>query len=289
MSSTSVASERQPGSVPSVTDTGSVRAGREAEVESADQQPTAQERQVRIAAVGDIHFDGTARGVLTPLFADACRAADILVLCGDLTTHGEPGQIQGLVREMEGVNIPIVAVLGNHDYEAGEEAEVTAILRESGVHVLDGTNVVIEGIGFAGIKGFGGGFGRRMLGPFGEKIYKDFVQAAIDEALKLEHALRTLDAETRVAVLHYAPIPETLEGEPEAIFPFLGSSRLLPPLETYRASVVFHGHAHTGCMEGHTPAGIPVFNVAHSLLEKQTGQGFLVWSAPAPDRRQRGG
>jgi Icc-related predicted phosphoesterase len=255
--------------------------------ESAERDEMGEQRQVRIAAVGDIHFDGTSRGALMSLFADACRAADILVLCGDLTTHGEPEQIHGLISELESVTIPIVAVLGNHDFEAGHEAELTRLLRGHGVHVLDGTNVVIEGIGFAGIKGFGGGFGRRMLGPFGEKLYKDFVQTAIDEALKLEHALRTLDTDTRVAVLHYAPIPETLEGEPEAIFPFLGSSRLLPPLETYRASVVFHGHAHTGCVEAHTPAGIPVYNVAQMLLEKQTGQGFMIWTAAAPERRQQ--
>jgi Icc-related predicted phosphoesterase len=246
-----------------------------------------QQRQIRIAAVGDVHFDGHSRGSLAPLFADICRAADILVLCGDLTTHGEPEQIRGLINEMEAVTIPTVTVLGNHDFEHGAEDEVTVILRDRGVHVLDGTNVVIEGIGFAGVKGFGGGFGRRMLGPFGEKLYKEFVQTAIDEALKLETALRTLDTETRVAVLHYAPIPETLEGEPEAIFPFLGSSRLLPPIETYRASVVFHGHAHTGIPEAQTPSGIPVFNVAHMLLEKATGRGFRVWTVDAPERRQR--
>jgi Icc-related predicted phosphoesterase len=246
-----------------------------------------QQRQIRIAAVGDVHFDGHSRGSLAPLFADICRAADILVLCGDLTTHGEPEQIRGLINEMEAVTIPTVTVLGNHDFEHGAEDEITVILRDRGVHVLDGTNVVIEGIGFAGVKGFGGGFGRRMLGPFGEKLYKEFVQTAIDEALKLETALRTLDTETRVAVLHYAPIPETLEGEPEAIFPFLGSSRLLPPIETYRASVVFHGHAHTGIPEAQTPSGIPVFNVAHMLLEKATGRGFRVWTVDAPERRQR--
>jgi uncharacterized protein len=245
------------------------------------------QRQVRVAVTGDVHFDGLSRGALVPLFADICRAAEILVMCGDLTTHGEPNQIKGLMHELEGVNIPIVTVLGNHDYEAGAEDEVIAILRERGVHVLDGTNVVIEGIGFAGVKGFGGGFGRRMLGPFGEKLYKEFVQTAIEEALKLEHALRTLDAETRLAVLHYAPIPETLEGEPEAIFPFLGSSRLLPPIETYRATAVFHGHAHTGILEARTPSGIPVYNVAHSLLEKATGQGFRIWTADAPERRRR--
>lgn len=244
------------------------------------------EREVRIAAVGDLHFDGFSRGALAPLFADICRAADMLVLCGDLTTHGEIEQIEGFVHELEGVHLPIIAVLGNHDYEANHEDEIVAILRDRGVHVLDGTNVVVDGIGFAGVKGFGGGFGRGMLGPFGERLYKDFVQAAIEEALKLEGALRTLDTETRVAVLHYSPVAETLEGEPEMIFPFLGSSRLLPPIETYQATAVFHGHAHTGVPEAHTPAGVPVFNVAHSLLEKATGQGFRVWTAPAPERRQ---
>jgi Icc-related predicted phosphoesterase len=245
-----------------------------------------EQRTVRIAAVGDVHFDGHTRGALVPLFADACRAAEVLVLCGDLTTHGEPDQFRGFVAELDGVTIPIVAVLGNHDFEAGKEEEATAILRDRGIHVLDGTSVVIDGIGFAGVKGFGGGFGRRTLGPFGEKLYKDFVQAAIDESLKLETALRTLDTETRVAVLHYAPIPETLAGEPEQIFPFLGSSRLLPPIETYRASVVFHGHAHIGAPEATTPAGIPVFNVAQALLERHIGTPYRVWHADAPDRRR---
>jgi Icc-related predicted phosphoesterase len=245
------------------------------------------QRDLRIAAVGDIHFDGLSRGSLAPLFADICRAADVLVLCGDLTTHGEPDQVRGLLAEMEGVTIPVVTVLGNHDYEGGAEEEISDLLRDRDVRVLDGSNCVIEGIGFAGVKGFGGGFNRGMLGPFGEKLYKEFVQAAIDEALKLETALRTLDAETRVALLHYAPIPETLAGEPEVIFPFLGSSRLLPPIETYRASVVFHGHAHIGALEATTPSGIPVFNVAHSLLRKQTDRGFRIWTASAPERRRR--
>jgi Icc-related predicted phosphoesterase len=243
-------------------------------------------REIRIAAVGDIHFDGKSRGSLVSLFSDICRAADILVICGDLTTHGEPDQIRALLGEMEGVSIPTVSVLGNHDFEAGAEDEITAILQDRGIEVLDGSNCVIEGIGFAGVKGFGGGFGRGMLGPFGERLYKEFVQAAIDEALKLETALRTLDAETRIALLHYSPIPETLAGEPEVIFPFLGSSRLLPPIETYRASAVFHGHAHIGATEARTPSGIPVYNVAHSLLKKRTDRGFRIHTVGGQDRRR---
>src|SRR5690606_36305842 len=159
-------------------------------------------------------------------------------------------------------------------------------LTQRGVHVLDGANVEIKGIGFAGVKGFGGGFGRRTLGSFGEKIYKDFVQTALDEALKLETALRTLQASTRVAILHYSPIAETLEGEPLEIFPFLGSSRLLQPIEIHEASVVFHGHAHRGALEGTTPSGIPVFIVAYSLLQSVTGKGYRIWTASAPERRR---
>src|SRR5690606_10275063 len=148
-------------------------------------------------------------------------------------------------------------VLGNHDYECDRVDLIQEMLEDAGVRVLDGTNVEIEGVGFAGAKGFGGGFGRRTLGPFGERVYKDFVQAAIDEALKLETALRTLETETRVVLLHYAPIPDTLHGEPLELFPFLGSSRLLQPIETYGASVVFHGHAHVGTPDGQSPGGVP--------------------------------
>lgn len=245
------------------------------------------ERSVRIAAVGDLHFDGTSPGALRRLFADVTREADILALLGDLTTHGEPEQVRAFVEELEGVDMPIVAVLGNHDHEAGRADEVCDVLSDRGVHVLDGGHVVIQGVGFAGVKGFGGGFGRGALGPFGEKLYKEFVQAAIDESLKLETALRKLDAETRVALLHYAPIPDTLRGEPEVIFPFLGSSRLLPPIETYRPDVVFHGHAHIGSPEGKTPSGIPVYNVAASLLQRTTRRPFRIWTARAPERRRR--
>jgi Icc-related predicted phosphoesterase len=243
-------------------------------------------REVRVAVLGDLHFDGLSRGAMRPLFARIGREADIIAMVGDLTTHGEPEQVRAFVDELEGVELPIVTVLGNHDHESGQGDKVCGILRERGIHVLDGDNVVIEGVGFAGIKGFGGGFGRRTLGPFGEQLYKDFVQAAIDESLKLETALRTLRAEVRLALLHYAPIRDTLEGEPPEIFPFLGTSRLLTPIETYTPDAVFHGHAHIGSPEGRTPSGIPVYNVAASLLEKTTGKAFRIWTARAPERRR---
>jgi Icc-related predicted phosphoesterase len=251
-----------------------------------EEEMTMPARTVRIAAMGDLHFDGTSTGALRRVFADVTREADILALVGDLTTHGEPEQVHAFVEELEGVDIPIVTVLGNHDYESDAVDETKRILQHRGIHVLDGDYVVIQGVGFAGVKGFGGGFGRGSLGPFGEKLYKEFVQAAINEALKLETALRKLDTETRVALLHYAPIPQTLAGEPEYIFPFLGSSRLLPPIETYGASVVFHGHAHIGSPEGKTPSGIPVYNVASSLLQRTTRRPFRIWSTQGPERRR---
>jgi Icc-related predicted phosphoesterase len=243
------------------------------------------DRELRIAALGDFHFDPERDHGLRPLFTRVADAADVLVLCGDMSTHGEEHQIRGFVDLLEGIDIPIVAVLGNHDWQHGTPELVAAALRERGIHVLDGDAIVIEGVGFAGVKGFGGGFGRGSLGAFGEPEYKAFVDAALREALKLENALRELRTDTKVVVLHYSPIPETLVGEPEVIFPFLGSSRLLPPIDTHGASVVFHGHAHIGAPEAHTPGGVPVFNVALPVL-KAAGLDARVWTVRVADRRQ---
>ncbi|MGH7468975.1 MAG: metallophosphoesterase family protein [Longimicrobiales bacterium] len=243
-------------------------------------------RQVRIAALGDLHYDGSVPGSLVETFASANRAAEVLVLCGDLTTHGRADQMRSLIDELKAVDIPIVAVLGNHDHEAGEIDACSAILRARGVHLLDGDHVIVEGIGFVGTKGFCGGFGRGALAPFGEPEIKQFVQVALNEAIKLENALRNLAAEVRVVVLHYAPILETVQGEPEPILPFLGSSRLLQPIETIGADVIFHGHAHQGSLQGKTPAGIPVYNAAQPLL-RRNNLAFVSWSAVAPDRRVR--
>lgn len=244
------------------------------------------EREVRIAAVGDLHYDSSNRSMLRNLFLEVNRAADILVLCGDLTTTGKPEQVRAFAEELSGVRIPIVAVLGNHDHDGGAVEEANEILGEVGVRVLDGRQVVIEGVGFAGVKGFAGGFGRGTLAPFGESLIKEFVQHAIDEALKLENALRSLETPEKVAVLHYSPIVDTVVGEPEAIYPFLGSSRLLAPLETHGATVIFHGHAHHGTLEARSPAGIPVFNVALPVL-RQAGRTYHLWTVRAPERRGR--
>ena len=223
---------------------------------------------VRIAAVGDLHYGKNAvQGSLQPLFAQITDNADVLVLTGDLTDYGLAEEARALAREItSAVKIPAVAVLGNHDYESGEHEEIRRILGDAGVVTLDGETTEVHGIGFAGVKGFAGGFGRRALGPWGEDIIKKFVHESVDEALKLETALARLRNDHLVAVLHYSPIQETVEGEPREIFPFLGCSRLEEPLTRYPVSVVFHGHAHHGQPEGRTRTNIPVFNVSHTLM-----------------------
>lgn len=224
------------------------------------------ERTIRIAAVGDVHVTRSSAGALQPLLAPLNDSADVLVLCGDLTDYGLAEEAQVLVRELAVVKLPIVAVLGNHDYECGRADEVRRILCEGGVKVLDGEACEIHGVGFAGVKGFCGGFGRATLGAWGEKAIKAFVQEALDEAMRLESALARLRTARKVAVLHYAPIAGTVEGEPPEIYPFLGTSRLEGPLNRYPVDVVLHGHAHRGAPEGRTVSGTPVYNVALPLL-----------------------
>jgi Icc-related predicted phosphoesterase len=229
---------------------------------------TAPRETIRLAAVADLHCARASSGELAPLFTEAASQADVLLLGGDLTDYGLPEEARTLARELSGVKIPILAVLGNHDCESGHEEEVVKILVEAGLQMLDGDSVEVNGVGFAGVKGFGGGFGRRTLEPWGEAATKAFVHEAVAEALKLERALARLRTPQRVALLHYAPIEATVEGEPRELFPFLGSSRLEEPLNRYQVTVAFHGHAHRGTPEGRTSAGIPVFNVAMPLLRR---------------------
>lgn len=225
--------------------------------------------QLRIAAVGDIHVSKTSQGLFQPMFTQISSAADVLLLCGDFTDYGLPDEARILARELSAsVKIPVIAVLGNHDFESGHQDEIRQILVDAGVIVLDGEATEINGVGFAGVKGFAGGFGRGALGPWGETAIKAFVQEAIDEALKLEAALARLRTQRRIAVLHYAPIRATVEGEPPEIFPYLGSSRLEEPINRYRCNAVFHGHAHRGSAEGRTATGVPVYNVAMPLLSR---------------------
>ena len=226
----------------------------------------------RFAAVGDIHCTKAAAGHLRGFFAAAAEAADALLLCGDLTDYGQPEEARVLADELAvASSVPIVAVLGNHDFESGKADEVRRILAEhAGVRVLDGEATEVLGVGIAGAKGFCGGYGRGALGSWGEAAVKVFVNEAIQEALKLESALAKLrNTPRRIALLHYSPIQATVEGEPVEIFAFLGTSRLEDPLLRHPVDAVVHGHAHRGQPEGRTVNGIPVFNVAKPLLERR--------------------
>jgi Icc-related predicted phosphoesterase len=226
------------------------------------------QEKIRLAAVGDLHCTKASAGQLRTLFLQAADSADILLLCGDLTDYGLPEEAHVLADELSAARIPIIAVLGNHDFESGKQDEVAHILTGAGVRVLDGDACEIHGVGFAGVKGFAGGFGRRTLGPWGENTVKQFVNEAIHEALKLESALAKLRTSERIAVLHYSPIEATVQGEPPEIFAFLGTSRLEEPLIRYPVTAVVHGHAHRGYPEGKTVNNIPVYNVAKPLLQR---------------------
>jgi len=226
--------------------------------------------------VADLHFGRAGTGPpLRTLFADVSEQADVLALCGDLTDTGEPEEAKALARTLSPATIPTVAVLGNHDYESAKVPEVTRILCDAGVHLLDGSSFEVYGVGFAGVKGFAGGFGRRALGPWGEEVVKLFVQEALNEALKLETALARLRKSPRIVLMHYSPIEATVEGEPKEIYPYLGSSRLEEPLTRYPVDAVFHGHAHHGAAEGRTRTGAPVYNVSMHLMQREQPDGPL--------------
>jgi Icc-related predicted phosphoesterase len=218
---------------------------------------------IRVAAIGDLHCTRTSQGLYQPLLRQIAQTADVLVICGDLTDYGLPEEAHVLVKELSPASkLPIVTVLGNHDCESGQQDAVKHILQDAGVIVLDGDATEVKGIGFAGTKGFCGGFGRGTLSAWGEPVIKAFVQEAIDEAMKLESALARLRTAHKVALLHYSPIRETVEGEPPEIFPFLGCRRLEEPLNRYQVSAALHGHAHRGAPEGRTGSGTKVYNVS---------------------------
>jgi Icc-related predicted phosphoesterase len=241
---------------------------------------------LQVAAVGDLHCTTASQGKLQVVLNALPGKADVLLLCGDLTDHGTADEARVLAAELARFTaIPKLGVLGNHDYECGHESDVKQILSEAGVFIMDGDATVIAGVGFVGVKGFAGGFGRRMLEPWGEGPIKHFVQEAVDESSKLESALAKVRVGSRVVLMHYAPIEATVTGEPPEIFPFLGCSRMEEPLNRHGVTAVFHGHAHYGAPEGKTRDGVPVFNVAAPLLRRtfpdQPPVRFL--SVPRPD------
>jgi Icc-related predicted phosphoesterase len=227
------------------------------------------------AAIGDLHVREDRTSLYRELFAEISTKAEVLVLCGDLTDVGKPREAEVLAEDLRACSIPVVGVLGNHDYESDQAEEVANILKAAGMHLLNGHSYETNGVAFVGVKGFVGGFGRRMLASFGEAVLKTFVAESVKEAMRLENAMRAVGNERAVVVLHYAPIVDTVEGEPLEIFPFLGSSRLSETIDRFKVSAVVHGHAHHGRYEGHTPRGAPVYNVAFSV-EKSTGRPYAL-------------
>lgn len=239
-----------------------------------DPSPT---EALTLAAIGDLHVTETCHNRYRALFEEISEAADVLALAGDLTNFGKTSEAEILAEDLRACSIPIVAVLGNHDYECGVADEIATILQQAGVTMLGEQATVIDGVGFAGAKGFIGGFGRGELGAFGEEAIKAFVDESRNEARLLENALRSLRTERVVAVLHYAPIPETVEGEPLEIYPFLGSSRLAHAIDRFdNVKAVVHGHAHRGAYSGRTPGGVPVFNCAQFVVEPAFGRPYAL-------------
>jgi Icc-related predicted phosphoesterase len=225
-------------------------------------------RPLRVAAIGDLHVREDDSAPYREMFAEIATQADVLLLCGDLTNFGKVKEAEILADDIKSCAIPVLGVLGNHDYECGCPDKVCDILHGA---------VEIGGVGFAGVKGFLGGFGRGELAPFGEPIVKAFVDEAMNEARKLENQLRTLRTERSVAVLHYSPIQETVEGEPPAIFQYLGSQRLCEPIDRFdHVKAVVHGHAHHGTYEGRTPRGTPVYNVAQFVVRPKFGRPYAL-------------
>lgn len=227
-----------------------------------------QRAPITVAGLGDLHVAETPGHPYRDLFAEIAGQADVLALCGDLTNLGTPRQAEILAQDLRTLPIPVVGVLGNHDLDSGHDEEVAAILRDAGLHLLERDGVRdVHGVGFAGAKGFAGGFGRGMLASFGEPAMKRFVQETENEARALENALRALDNERIVVVLHYAPVAGTVEGEPREIYPFLGSSRFGETIDRFNVRAVLHGHAHHGTYRGHTTGGIPVYNCAQAVAK----------------------
>jgi Icc-related predicted phosphoesterase len=225
---------------------------------------------LRVGAVGDLHCPRTSTEELRELFHDLPSVADVLLLCGDLTDYGKPDEARVLAEQLSLVRpVPVLAVLGNHEFECGKQEEITRILADGGVTVLDGTAVEVLGVGFVGVKGFCGGFGPRALQPWGEPVLKQFARESVEETVKLESALAKLRTSSKVVLMHYSPVIDTVRGEPAEIFAFLGSSRLEEPINRYEVTALFHGHAHNGALEGRTLTGTPVYNVALPLLYKQ--------------------
>jgi Icc-related predicted phosphoesterase len=238
---------------------------------------------VRIAAAGDVHASEATRSRIAEAFASVERDADLVLLAGDLTTHGEPEQAQVLADAVRHLGVPLVAVLGNHDLHSGHGDEIASILGAAGVRMLDRDAIVLEvqgqELGVVGAKGFVGGFGGSQLPDFGEPLLRRVYAETTDEVDAIRRGLQEIaHCPIRIVLLHYAPTSDTLHGEPEGIWTYLGSDRLAAPIAEYRPDVVLHGHAHSGSFEG-AIGGVPVYNVAVHV----TGRDFYVFELEGHD------
>jgi uncharacterized protein len=232
---------------------------------------------VKVVSIGDIHCRLDTTHLIEQLIGELDNQFDALLLAGDLTDNGLTDEAELLIRQLEQVSVPIVAILGNHDHQGGQEAEITALMRSAGIIMLDGTICEIGPLGIAGTKGFCGGFGDLMVQPFGELALKTFIRTSIDEAIALENALvRLQHCKHKLVLLHYAPIVATLIGEPPELFPFLGTGRLASAIDRRGADVIVHGHAHYGSPFGRTPESIPVYNVSRHVQLEHTGKPYCV-------------
>jgi Icc-related predicted phosphoesterase len=238
---------------------------------------------IRVAAVGDVHMDTDVVGRYRPALEELPDCADVLLLAGDLTRHGTESEARCVAQEFGGLGVPVVAVLGNHDHHSDQAETVVAVLEDAGIRVIEGDGVVLacDGarLGVAGTKGFGGGFAGRCASAFGEPQMKQFVQHSEETADRLGSALRELDCDVRVALTHYAPVPDTLAGEPPEIYPFLGSYLLAQAIDSADTDLAVHGHAHFGSERGRTPGGVRVRNVAHPVI-RQAYSVFHLGSSP---------
>ena len=222
---------------------------------------------MKIAAIADLHCRVTSAGEIQPLL-QGVETADVLLLGGDLTDTGLPAEMEVLLAELSFLEIPILAVFGNHDHESDAAEQLAAMMADAGILLLKGTAHEIGDVGFVGTKGFCGGFDRYFIQPFGERALKEFIEVSLTEAVALENALNKLHCEHKIALLHYAPVRATVEGEPPELHPFLGSSRLGNALDRSGVDVAFHGHAHYGAPTGETEAGTPVYNVCRFVRER---------------------
>ena len=279
---------RTPGIAPENLATHARTVGVHAETRSSPR------RRVCLAAAGDVHCREDSLSEMHVLLERLSAASDVVCLCGDLTDHGALAEARVLAEAMRDVDgAPVVAVLGNHDYEGGAPEEIERILAGAGITVLSGRSCVIDGIGFAGTKGFGGGFGPHRLEAWGEPSIKAFVHEAVREAERLDAALDGLRVPSKIALLHYAPVASTLQGEPAEIHPFLGSSRLEEPLNRHCCTAALHGHAHRCAPSGCSSQGVPVYNVSLPVVRKGVDpNAFFQLSLevePEPSPKQTGG